>query len=127
MQSEGTVVGLRMSMLALGRAASRRRGASAAARRQLQRVVNVASIAAGHRPGTGDPSTGDSRPQLKLLLVDANPLVWRAAADNPARTLRVFVELLQSCVAAATVTLDDFRQGVACVFVPVRVRLTPFE
>lgn len=93
-------------MLAL-RAASRRCGASATARPQLRRVVNVASIAADHRPSGADPSTGDSRPQLKLLLVDANPLVWRAAADNPGRTLRVLVELLQSCVAAATTALSS--------------------
>eukprot|EP01043_Picozoa_sp_COSAG02_P037165 COSAG02_NODE_2770_length_8061_cov_7.055639_8_plen_101_part_00 len=70
---------------------------------QLRRVANgtVLKVPAGE----GDTRTRESgeRLPLRLLLVDANPLVWRAVADHPGQTLRRFADIFQTCVATSIV------------------------
>lgn len=66
-------------------------------------------------PTHGDERAGERGPPLRLLLVDANPLVWRAAADSPGRTLRVFAELFQSCVVPRFAFAFIFSVQAVCV------------
>ena len=67
---------------------------------QLRRVANVTASNVPAREG--DTRSGEGMP-LRLLMIDANPLVWRAVADNLDRTLRIFADIFQTCVATTTV------------------------
>ena len=89
----------------------RKRGCSCnrvALRCHLRQIVNISSLAADRRvPDGGDSNVMVSSQPVRLLLIDANPLVWRAAADDPNHTLRVFAELFQRCVFCSRVIMRD--------------------